>query len=394
MTDADDRDPTDEPEADGRDARDARGEPDPDVGGEADGDADDGFYVDADDADDAGFSLDLTSPRDGAASKNGESLTNGTSASEPSTNGEPTGAKNGESKGTTNSEPTGAKNGEPGPGSNPDVDPELLTDATDVDGVEDGDDEVEPVELLVQLAEDGEIEPWDIDIVAVTDAFLERLDESDLRTSGRALFYASVLLRMKSDEILAPDDEEEEEPWEAAMGGQEFDHDPIDALESEIDRRLDRKHARGSPETLDELVRELREAEHGSWWKEGRTYDTSDSPHGYDRGTQTLDYRAADDFRDEGEPGEADVTGTTHTEDIETTISEVETALRSQYDKGRDEVLFAEIRRAGGRPVETFLALLFLAHRGVVHLQQDELFGDLWVQNPAAAAVGDEAVAD
>ena len=394
MTDADDRDPTDEPEADGRDARDARGEPDPDVGGEADGDADDGFYVDADDADDAGFSLDLTSPRDGAASGNGESLTNGTSAPEPSTNGEPTGAKNGESKGTTNSEPTGAKNGEPGPGSNPDVDPELLTDATDVDGVEDGDDEVEPVELLVQLAEDGEIEPWDIDIVAVTDAFLERLDESDLRTSGRALFYASVLLRMKSDEILAPDDEEEEEPWEAAMGGQEFDHDPIDALESEIDRRLDRKHARGSPETLDELVRELREAEHGSWWKEGRTYDTSDSPHGYDRGTQTLDYRAADDFRDEGEPGEADVTGTTHTEDIETTISEVETALRSQYDKGRDEVLFAEIRRAGGRPVETFLALLFLAHRGVVHLQQDELFGDLWVQNPAAAAVGDEAVAD
>jgi segregation and condensation protein A len=394
MTDADDRDPTDEPEADGRDARDARGEPDPDVGGEADGDADDGFYVDADNADDAGFSLDLTSPRDGAASGNGESLTNGTSAPEPSTNGEPTGAKNGESKGTTNSEPTGAKNGEPGPGSNPDVDPELLTDATDVDGVEDGDDEVEPVELLVQLAEDGEIEPWDIDIVAVTDAFLERLDESDLRTSGRALFYASVLLRMKSDEILAPDDEEEDEPWEAAMGGQEFDHDPIDALESEIDRRLDRKHARGSPETLDELVRELREAEHGSWWKEGRTYDTSDSPHGYDRGTQTLDYRAADDFRDEGEPGEADVTGTTHTEDIETTISEVETALRSQYDKGRDEVLFAEIRRAGGRPVETFLALLFLAHRGVVHLQQDELFGDLWVQNPAAAAVGDEAVAD
>ena len=307
------------------------------------------------DADDAAFSLDLTSPRDGTGGSD--------ERAEPRSNGEAT----------------------------PTDDAALVTDATDVDA---SDDEVEPVELLVQLAEDGEIEPWDIDIVAVTDAFLERLDESDLRTSGRALFYASVLLRMKSDEILAPDDPEPDEPWEAEMGDQAFDHDPIDALESEMDRRLERKHARGSPETLDELVRELREAEHGSWWKEGRTYDTSDSPHGYDRGTQTLDYRAADDFRDEGEPGEADVTGTTHTEDIETTISEVETALRSQYDKGRDEVLFAEIRRAGGRPVETFLALLVLAHRGVVHLQQDELFGDLWVQNPAAAAVGDEAVAD
>jgi len=45
----------------------------------------------------------------------------------------------------------------------------------------------------VQLAEEGEIEPWDIDIVQVTDAFLEKLDETDLRTTGRALFYASVL---------------------------------------------------------------------------------------------------------------------------------------------------------------------------------------------------------
>jgi segregation and condensation protein A len=332
------------------------------------GDVDE-FYTNHDSEDGDGFSLDLTSPRDGGRATNGESA-----------------ASNGESA-ASNSETA-----EPG------AESPLVTDVADVDGAGDGDgdddDEVEPVELLVQLAEEGEIEPWDIDIVAVTDAFLERLDESDLRTSGRALFYASVLLRMKSDAVFAPEEPDEDESWEAEMGGGTFDHDPIDALESEIDRRLDRKHARGSPETLDELVRELREAEHGSWWKKSRTYDTSDSPRGYNRGTQTLDYRAADDFRDEGEPGESEVTGTAHTEDIEATIAEVKTVLRTQYDNGREEVLFAEIREAGGRPVQTFLALLFLAHRGVVHLQQDDLFGDLWIQNPAVSAVGDEAVAD
>jgi segregation and condensation protein A len=348
-----------------------------------DRDAADSFYADGTTDDVSDFTLDLTSPRDGADGPTDEAaLTDGASTNGASTNGASTAAE------------TGAGTNEPARtnGASTNGESELLTDAADVAG--DTDDEVEPVELLVQLAEEGEIEPWDIDIVAVTDAFLERLDESDLRTSGRALFYASVLLRMKSDEILAPDEPDEPEPWEAEMHGGEFTHDPIDALESEIDRRLDRKHARGSPETLDELVRELREAEHGSWWKEGRTYDTSGSPHGYNRGTQTLDYRTADDFRDEGEPGEADVTGTAHTEDIEATITDVETALRSQYDQGREEVLFAEIRRTGGRPVQTFLALLFLAHRGVVRLQQDDLFGDLWVQNPAAVAVGDEAVAD
>ena len=77
---------------------------------------------------------------------------------------------------------------------------------------EPGDEEVEPVELLVQLAKRGEIEPWDIDIVAVTDSFLAALDESDLRTTGRALFYASVLLRMKSDALMEKLEPDEPEP--------------------------------------------------------------------------------------------------------------------------------------------------------------------------------------
>ncbi|TKX44118.1 MULTISPECIES: ScpA family protein [unclassified Halorubrum] len=277
------------------------------------------------------------------------------------------------------------------------------SDVTDISPPDETDeDEVEPVELLVQLAEEGEIEPWDIDIVRVTDAFLEKLDETDLRTTGRALFYASVLLRMKSDGMLADDDEDEEpepEPWEAAMEGGAPDpaadgFDPVDKLEAEIDRRLDRKNTRGSPETLDELVRELREAERGSWWKDSREYDTSESPHGHARGTQTLDYHADDEFRQDGEPTAGEATDRTHDEDIEEVIVEIDNALRTRFDRGRTEVLFAEIETAGGRPFMTYLALLFMAHRGSVRLQQDDLFGDLWVKDPAAMTGESEAIAD
>ena len=281
-----------------------------------------------------------------------------------------------------------------------------MTDATDPAAVEVGDDpseeEVEPVEVLVRLAEEGDIEPWDIDVVEVTDAFLSRLDAADLRTSGRALFYASVLVRMKSEALLEPDEEPEPEtePWEDAWNAPdaptdgEFGPDPVASLEAEMDRRLDRKQARGTPETLDELVRELREAERDSWWKESRTYDTSGSPKGFQRGTQTLDYRSGDDLRVDDEPTEADVTGTAHGEDIETTIADVQRVLRKQYDAGREEVLYAEIDGAGGSRVETFLAILFLSHRGHVRLQQDELFGDLWIQNPSADRGSAEAIAD
>ncbi|ELY88946.1 segregation and condensation protein A [Natrialba taiwanensis] len=277
--------------------------------------------------------------------------------------------------------------------------------------VEDGEDEVEPVELLVQLAENGDIDPWDIDVVQVTDKFLEALDDADLRTSGRALFYASVLLRMKSDELFATDEPEEDElpPWEApfadegGMGGGAPDpaggdapddgFDPVESLEAEMDRRLERKHVRGKPETLDELVRELRSAERGTWWKESRSYDTSDSPHGYDRGVQELSYHSGDDFRVDDEPTSDDVTHTTHEEDIETVIDNVETELIARYERGRDEVLYAEIAETGGSRVMTYLALLFLAHRGRLTLDQDELFGDLWIQD-ATTVPANDAVAE
>jgi segregation and condensation protein A len=260
------------------------------------------------------------------------------------------------------------------------------------------DDEIEPVELLVQLADDGEIDPWDIDVVTVTDKFLDRLDEADLRTGGRALFYASVLLRMKSDAMWSdeePDEEPDDEPWELPPGeGPAPEADPFRQLEREIDRRIERKRARGTPETLDELVRDLRERERDTWWKESRSYDTSESPSGYGRGTHTLDYRGAEDFRTDDEPTAEEVTGRTHDEHMEEIINDVYLQLQRQYEKGREEVLFAEIEGAGGSTVDTFLGLLFLAHRGRIRLQQDDLFGDLWVRDPSAISVEEPATTD
>ncbi|CCQ35863.1 chromosome segregation and condensation protein ScpA [Natronomonas moolapensis 8.8.11] len=278
---------------------------------------------------------------------------------------------------------------------------DAVPSGVDVSAPDGSDDEVEPVELLVQLAEDGEIDPWDIDVVTVTDKFLDRLDGSDLRTGGRALFYASVLLRMKSD-VMWTDDEPDEgaapdpEPWERPPGEEPraFEADPIDELEREMDRRIERKRARGMPETLDELVRDLRERERDTWWKESRTYDTSGSPSGYGRGTRTLDYHAGDDVRMDDEPTAEEVTGKTHDEHMEEIVADVYRKLRTHYDRGREEVLFTEVRTAGGGVVDTFLGLLFLANRGQVRLRQDDLFGDLWIRDPAGGAVEESASAD
>jgi condensin subunit ScpA len=289
------------------------------------------------------------------------------------------------------------------------------TDAdTDADEETDDDaddhEDVEPVEVLVGLAEDGEIDPWDIDIVAVTDRFLERLDSADLRASGRALFYASVLLRMKSEAVMEPETGErprdqnqgrDQPPARApgsfaaaplASGPGDPDHDPFAGLEDEIDRRLERKRARGTPQTLDELVRELREAERENWWKRSREYDMSESERR--GGPQTLDYRSGAAIAADEDPTMSQVTANTHGEDVDEIVDEVRAAITDQYDRGRAELLFKEISTVGGSRVQTFLGVLFLAHRGHVRLRQDELFGDLWIQDPAGPAATDSAVAD
>ena len=283
------------------------------------------------------------------------------------------------------------------------IPPEATAEATNVEELTseapetDGDEGVTPVELLVQLAEEGEIDPWDIDIVSVTQKFLNALEDGDLRETGRTLFYASVLLRLKSETLIDDNPESEPDPdpepeWSPPMDDRGASGDPITALEAEMDRRLERKPARGSPETLDELVRELREAERSSWWKSSREYETNESA--YDRGPLTLDYRESDAERAPSEPTAESVTNRTHGEDIEATIETVADRVTREYDAGRTEILFAEIETTGGSRVESFLAVLFLAHRGTLELQQDELFGDLWLRDPSADTASKTADAD
>lgn len=227
----------------------------------------------------------------------------------------------------------------------------------------------EPVDVLVNLAQEGEIDPWDIDIVRVTDKFLERLDDGDLARSGRALLYASILLRMKSDYLVEEDTEEEENDdevmeWVAASEPHGIQEDPLQDLEREFKRRLRRRKVRerSKPETLDELVRELRERERRSWWKEKREYDMSGSGM-----VESLP-----------PPTTEEAVSNAHKEDIEEHIDRVWSRVSNEFE-GRDELLFREL---DGSLITTYISLLFLASRGRLRLEQDDFYGDLWIKKP------------
>ncbi|KXB07937.1 hypothetical protein AKJ55_01660 [candidate division MSBL1 archaeon SCGC-AAA382M17] len=60
----------------------------------------------------------------------------------------------------------------------------------------------QPFQILLNLAREKKIDPWDVEIDKVADLYAAKIREMkklDLRVSGRALLSASVLLRMKAN---------------------------------------------------------------------------------------------------------------------------------------------------------------------------------------------------
>jgi segregation and condensation protein A len=202
------------------------------------------------------------------------------------------------------------------------------------------------IDILVSLAKSGEIDPWDIDIVDVTDRFLARvaeLEKLDLRVSSRTLLFASMLLRMKSDalEESEPEDLYEDEPIEDELQA------CFPALKSKV-----RRHAKRRV-TLSELIQELKKAT--------KRKERSDV-----RRSMQLQVQ------------EFDAVGVAHSEDIERQVKHMKRELKRRFAL-RDQVLFSEliVDKTVEAIVETYIPLLFMATRRQIQLEQKELFGDL-----------------
>ncbi|MGA2918430.1 segregation/condensation protein A [Methanoregula sp.] len=231
----------------------------------------------------------------------------------------------------------------------------------------------DPVEILVGLAERGEIDPWNIDIIEVTDRFLSELErrrELNLQLSGRTLFYAATLLRMKSEQLDQSTGEDEVGEDGDEGFGEDFDLaldsdvayegrlGPIERLEHEIQRRLDRKTQRKSPITLFELITELKNIE-----KEERRRR-----------------RMASDPAEVYLIDADDVVGIAHEEGFQ----ESSMTRLAEYLEGLEideEMTLRELcTRMEWNVPEVYIPLLFLALDGRCSLRQEEFFGDIWVQ--------------
>ena len=225
----------------------------------------------------------------------------------------------------------------------------------------------DPIGLLVYMAERGEIDPWDVDIVFIIDRFFseaERQHSFDIRASGRMLFYAATLLRIKAeyfdDESAPHEDETSEEFWEEESSSNTVQRerrrgDPIPFLEQEISRRLHRKHVRKQPVSVYMLINLLRNAEKEERKRKRKAYQSYDM------------YLSADDVSDT----------VAHEEEYQDFTTRVLSCCHEMVEQSEPITLSGLANELDVSCHSVFITLLFLTYDGYISLYQAEFFGEI-----------------
>ena len=216
----------------------------------------------------------------------------------------------------------------------------------------------EPIEILVNLAKNGEIDPWNIDIVELTDKFLrhvEELEKMDLRVSGRTLLYAAILLRMKSNALVEVD----EPPGEIM----DYESDNFEISDYPIPA-MPLRRSSNRPVTLEELLSELKKAE-------------------------AIEKRRFDRVKNKTEERRTtieEVLSIAHEEDIESRVGKMRNLLNELFEKQK-YIKFSDLSSPLDRTgmVMAYLAILFLATKKEIWLEQEELFGELFIRRQGAS---------
>ncbi|WNY28227.1 Segregation and condensation protein A [Methanimicrococcus stummii] len=230
----------------------------------------------------------------------------------------------------------------------------------------------EPIEILVELAKNDKIDPWNIDIVQVTDTFLnkvEELQQMDLRISGRTLLYSCVLLRMKSTGLFREEEEILEDFYEEDDYEEEFDINEFNMPLLPVRRSARR------PVTLKELIDELKKAEKDVVKR--REHLKAEPNRRY------IDVELTTE----------EIMDIAHDEAILTRTGTLMDVLR-QFFKTQEYVTLDEIYQLDDADrIMDYITLLFLAAMKEIMLYQKEIYGTLYIY-PFDAIFADQTAAD
>ncbi len=229
------------------------------------------------------------------------------------------------------------------------------------------------LEILVQLAEKGDIDPWDIDIIDVTDKYLTALDKTpreNLLNAGRAIFYSSVLLRLKSDILLNISNEtllssqqtENFFPEDDLLFNDE-NAIPLDLtkLESYIMRSSIGKQQRKRKITLTDLIFALQQAEEEE-----------------ERRALRAKMRKERVFSIAMPDTPEDVLDIAQDEEVEDIADKIDSIIQEHLTDDKP-ISFTFLNSIVGYKAKSFLAILFLTHAKKIVIEQNQLYEEIYI---------------
>ena len=243
--------------------------------------------------------------------------------------------------------------------------------------------EVDGIEILVNMAKQGKIDPWNVDIVEVTDKYLMHLFQSkaqNLRLTGRTLLFAAILLKLKSN-VLEGIDVLDFEPQHQ----DEFNYDdemPLDyeeeyiptnnviSIDEVLQRRTSVRLNHNRVVTLRDLIRQL------------EFYEMLDKK----QSLKNAHERAKRRVQNYARLSPDDIINLAHDEYIENGVQRLKANL-SEILSRQDKIELNELTLLGMDKISAYISLLFLTVESDYDLEQDEFYGDLYVikreENPA-----------
>ena len=252
--------------------------------------------------------------------------------------------------------------------------------------------EFDGIDVLVQMARQGKIDPWAIDIVQVADMFSAHLFQSkaqNLRYTSRVILYAAILLKMKSDILdgvdimeIIPQDDTFEPDVELPP---EWDEEPViptnnvASFEEVLQRRTSVRLNRNRVVTLRDLVRQL------------EFYAKLDKKHELEHAKKRA--QSARRRNDISRLTTEDMVNLAHDEDYKLGATILKNNLEEILNR-QDRIELRELTLLGMDKVTAFISLLFLVQEGDYTIEQKDFYGDLFVVKNTKTDVDEEEDAD
>ena len=248
---------------------------------------------------------------------------------------------------------------------------------TDISGIPQESIDNEGIGILVSMVKAGKIDPWNIDIIDVTDKYLAHMCEmksQDLRLTGRTFLFASVLLKLKSNVLegidvlqfeTQPQDNLEYDDDGFIVDYSEDDYVPTNnvvSIDDVLQRRTSVRLNRNRVVTLRDLIRQL------EFYEKLEQKQSLKSAHERaKRRVQSYSRFTPDD-----------IINLAHEEYIEDCVLRLKENLSQIFTK-EEKIELNELTLLGMDKISAYIALLFLTAETDYDLVQDEFYSDLYV---------------